>query len=107
MMFVRNLFIILKCVVLWLNILLMFDLMYCGINVLATNLLFNYSKLLWLKKGQILVDNTETYKNKRPFWNSFPQNPYFVTITHSKNTHNVKLFLHFQGWLMCQSLKFL
>lgn len=43
------------------NILLMFDLMYCGINVLATNLLFKYSKLLWLKeKGQILVYNTET-----------------------------------------------
>lgn len=38
----------------------MFDLMYCGINVLATNLLFNYSELLWLKKSQILVYNTET-----------------------------------------------
>lgn len=28
----------------------MFDLMYCGINVLATHLLFKYSELLWLKK---------------------------------------------------------
>lgn len=29
----------------------MFDLMYCGINVLATHLLFKYSELLWSKKG--------------------------------------------------------
>lgn len=49
-----------SCVVMC-NIVLMFDLMYCEINVLATNLLFKYSELLWLlKKGQILVYNTET-----------------------------------------------
>lgn len=50
-----------SCVVMC-NIVLMFDLMYCGINVLATNLLFKYYELLWLlkKKGQILVYNTET-----------------------------------------------
>lgn len=43
------------------NVVLMFDLMYCGINVSATNLLFKYSELLWLlQKGQILVYNTET-----------------------------------------------